>query len=348
MDLHNVKFAEAARVSHDAASAGVKDIMPHIKANDIISLVLACAGGKKKPADAAKELALKYKEPAQKYVRIFCETFAAETIDRYLKESKDSAVVSLSEEGFSHTLIDSSENIAAVVRKYTRKEIDDSALIQTLYKQGIAAVGIPVLKAKGFDTDSLVKSGTEAIKILSGIFSGQNPDVASFISKTPSLAPVPKAVKATAAAPSMVPNVPSTSLCAGELPVGLSCFEYLAGSMTAYSAFTEVYRLLQEALNQASISYDQRVLAEEISRQNIERIRTCREEMDRIVSQYLGRHISAFQSGFRKMDQAILDRDSNGYLRGSTEIQEALGYDVQFRNQDDFDALMDSDDAFHL
>lgn len=347
MDLHNMKFAEAARVSHDTASAGVKDIMPHIKANDIISLVLVCAGGKKKPADAAKELAVKYKEPVQKYVRIFCETFAAETIDRYLKESKDSAAVSLSEQGFSHTLIDSSENIAAVVRKYIRKEIDDSALIQALYKQGIAAVGIPVLKAKGFDTDSLLKSGTEAIKILSGIFSGQNTD-AAFISKTTALAPAPKAVKAVASAPSMASNVPSTSLCAGELPVGLSCFEYLAGSMTAYSAFTEVYRLLQESLDQASLAYDQRILAEEISRQNIERIRTCREEMDRIVSQYLGQHISAFQSGFRKMDQAILDRDSDGYLRGSTEIQEALGYDVQFRNQDEFDALMGSDDAFHL
>jgi|GEM_PF-3379227 len=348
MDLHNMKFAEAARVSHNTASAGVKDIMPHIKAYDIISLVLACAGGKKKPADAAKELAVKYKEPAQKYVRIFCETFAGEMIDRYLKESKDSAVVSLSEQGFSHTLIDSSENIAAVVRKYIRKEIDDSALIQALYKHGIAAVGIPVLKAKGFDTDSLLKSGTEAIKVLSGVFSGQNSDAAASISKTTALAPAPKAVKAAASAPSMVSIVQSASACAGELPVGLSCFEYLAGSMTAYSAFTEVYRLLQEALDQASLAYDQRILAEKISRQNIERIRTCREEMDRIVSQYLGQHISAFQSGFRKMDQAILDRDSNGYLRGNTDIQEALGYDVQFHDQNEFDALMDSDDAFHL
>lgn len=179
MYLHNINLAEAARASHDKASAGVKDIMPHIKANDIIRLLLACAKGTKKPTDAAKELALKYKEPAQKYIQIFCETFAAETIDKYLKGSQDSAAAKLSEGGFSQTLVHSSEKIGVVLRQYIRREISDEALIQTLYEQGVAAVAIPVLKAKGFDTDSLLKSGTEAVKILSGIFSGQNSDAAA-------------------------------------------------------------------------------------------------------------------------------------------------------------------------
>ena len=43
-----------------------------------------------------------------------------------------------------------------------------------------------------------------------------------------------------------------------------------------------------------------------------------------------------------------MDGDIDGYIKGNTEIQSILGYDVQFTSQDEFDALMDSDDAFKL
>jgi len=66
------------------------------------------------------------------------------------------------------------------------------------------------------------------------------------------------------------------------------------------------------------------------------------------VDQYLTQRLTAFDSGFREMDQAILDGDVDGYIRGSVEIQQALGYDVQFTTQEEFDDLMESDFAFKL
>lgn len=312
MNIHDINLTGAVRTSHEKAAADVKDLLPQLKANDIISLVLACAEGKKDPLKAAAELAEKYKEPAQKYVRIFCETFAAETIDQVLKKSDDQAAVSLSGDGFAKVLVSSGEKIGFSVSQYISHEIDDEAFISTLYMHGIFGIGIPILKANGIDTERLMNSTQEASEVLRKSFS-------------------------EAKAPAD-----------GIRMADLYSFQYLAGCMAAYTAFTEVYRLLQQSLSQAELSYDQRILAEEVSRQNITRIRTCREDMDRIVSQYLNEHLASFQSGMQSMDQAILGHDTDGYLRGNIEIQKALGYKMQFSTQDEFDALMDSDEPFHL
>ena len=48
------------------------------------------------------------------------------------------------------------------------------------------------------------------------------------------------------------------------------------------------------------------------------------------------------------MNQALLENDLNGYIRGNAEIQKLLGYDVQFTNQEEFDDLMDSDLSLKL
>ena len=55
-----------------------------------------------------------------------------------------------------------------------------------------------------------------------------------------------------------------------------------------------------------------------------------------------------FNAGIAAMDRAILDGDAQGFIRGNVTIQEILNYHVQFRNQNEFDALMDGDAAFVL
>lgn len=72
------------------------------------------------------------------------------------------------------------------------------------------------------------------------------------------------------------------------------------------------------------------------------------QEIDQIVSDYLFEHAETFNCGIAAMDKAIIDGDINGFIRGNTTIQDILKYDVQFRNEEEFDALMDSDDAFRL
>lgn len=43
------------------------------------------------------------------------------------------------------------------------------------------------------------------------------------------------------------------------------------------------------------------------------------------------------------MQQGIAANDSDCFIRGNVVIQRVLGHEVQFRNQQEFDDLMDSD-----
>ena len=73
-----------------------------------------------------------------------------------------------------------------------------------------------------------------------------------------------------------------------------------------------------------------------------------RAEMSRAVEQYMTEYLDTFSNAFTEMDNAILNNDSNGFIKGNAQIQRLLGHEVQFNSQDEFDTLMMSDDSFKL
>ena len=72
-------------------------------------------------------------------------------------------------------------------------------------------------------------------------------------------------------------------------------------------------------------------------------IRNYRKEMEEMVSGYLTENIRTFNNSFLEMDRAILENDSDGFIRGNVELQKLLGKEVQFTNQKEFDQFMESD-----
>ncbi len=122
----------------------------------------------------------------------------------------------------------------------------------------------------------------------------------------------------------------------------------LSAPVLAFTASVAAYKELRQALDDFEAAKERRIQIEAACMESISMIRQYRIEMEGAVSKYLSSHIDTFESAFSGMDQAILDNDVDGYLKGNVEIQEILGYNVQFRNQDEFDALMDSDDTFKL
>ena len=122
----------------------------------------------------------------------------------------------------------------------------------------------------------------------------------------------------------------------------------LSSPAIGYCATVKAYEMMMKALEDASIAYEHRLLVEEESKKTIELIREYRAEMETAVNRYLNRHYETFEHAFDTMNQALLENDSDGYIRGNVEIQKLLGYDVQFKNQEEFDDLMDSDIALKL
>ncbi len=122
----------------------------------------------------------------------------------------------------------------------------------------------------------------------------------------------------------------------------------MAPQVVAYNGLTAAYKELRKAYEDEQLAYEERIKIEAECARVVEAITRYRMEMEQVVSQYLSEHYDAFEKGFAAMDQAILDNDIDGYIRGNVEIQKVLGYHVQFTSQDEFDELMMSDEAFKL
>lgn len=122
----------------------------------------------------------------------------------------------------------------------------------------------------------------------------------------------------------------------------------MTGATLGYAAATAVYKELATSLKEYELAKEERIRVEAECKEAITLIRQYREEMNQLVEQYLTKNIQTFDEGFKAMDRAIIENDINGFIRGNVEIQELLGREVQYKNQDEFDELMLSDVKFKL
>ena len=119
-----------------------------------------------------------------------------------------------------------------------------------------------------------------------------------------------------------------------------------AAPIMAYQGLMGAYREYSKALDDLRLARESRMRVEAECQRSIEMIRAYRMEAEQRVSEYMNEHLDAFQSGFAAMDQAIIANDPDGYIAGNVQIQQMLGAEIQFTNQEEFDALMDSDEDF--
>lgn len=128
----------------------------------------------------------------------------------------------------------------------------------------------------------------------------------------------------------------------GEKATGVSAL------LVSFYASAAAYKILKESLQDAALMRENRLRIEEECARSVAQMRAYREKMNAAVSDCLYIHGETFNAGIAAMDRAILDGDAQGFIRGNVMIQEILNYHVQFRNQNEFDALMDGDAAFVL
>lgn len=128
----------------------------------------------------------------------------------------------------------------------------------------------------------------------------------------------------------------------GEKATGVSAL------LVSFYASAAAYKILKESLQNAALMRENRLRIEEECARSVAQMRAYREKMNAAVSDCLYIHGETFNAGIAAMDRAILDGNAQGFIRGNVMIQEILNYHVQFRNQNEFDALMDGDAAFVL
>ena len=91
----------------------------------------------------------------------------------------------------------------------------------------------------------------------------------------------------------------------------------------------------------AKLAREARIRIEKECDEAIKYIRQCREEMNRIASQYLSDYQNVFNSAFSDIDSALLSGDIDLFIFGANKITKKLGGTVQYENMNEFESFMD-------
>ena len=132
------------------------------------------------------------------------------------------------------------------------------------------------------------------------------------------------------------------------VPAPLTKLLDATGATFCYEAFENVVNEVADSLKEARAATRERVLIEQQCAEMLAEMMQAREEIRQLTEQYFKEHYETIEAGFSAIDRAILHDDIDGFIQGNTMLQEMLGYQQQFHNMDEFDALMDSDEAFKL
>ena len=118
--------------------------------------------------------------------------------------------------------------------------------------------------------------------------------------------------------------------------------------VAAGRAMVAIVREVSEEAKETELLREKRLLTEEKTELAVERLQEYKTRLAALLDEYLAERLEAFFEGFNLMDEGLAKGNANLVIGGNVVIQRVLGHEIQFTNQDEFDALMDSDDDFVL
>lgn len=128
-------------------------------------------------------------------------------------------------------------------------------------------------------------------------------------------------------------------------PLLLKMSAAMAGSAVGYAAAIAVYREISTSLKEYKLAKEERIAIEAECAEAIKMIKEYRLEIKEQTEKYFEKHFDVISKSFSEMDQALIDGDTSGSIMGNAELVEFLGHTVQFRNKEEFDSFMSSEDA---
>nr|WP_308612658.1 hypothetical protein [uncultured Dialister sp.] len=134
----------------------------------------------------------------------------------------------------------------------------------------------------------------------------------------------------------------------GAVVIPLPVIGSLIGGMVGYMLSGRVFTALSGALASAKLARNERIRIERECGESIRRIQGYRRQLDEIMEKYFKENRKVFDEALGDMVWGLKLGDADGYIHGAGKIIQQLGGKVSFRNMDEFDELMKSDDIIKL
>ncbi len=114
-------------------------------------------------------------------------------------------------------------------------------------------------------------------------------------------------------------------------------------------ASIKVVKTLKESVEDYNEAKEDRIRIQKECEEHIQILTDYRKEFEDNISAYFIDNLTVFDDAFCKLDEAVINNDSDAFIEANAKIQSQLGKeDMQFRSQDEFDGFMSSDDDFKL
>jgi hypothetical protein len=122
----------------------------------------------------------------------------------------------------------------------------------------------------------------------------------------------------------------------------------LLGSMVGYTLCTVVSQGLIGSLKEAKIARKQRIAVEQHCQEVIEQLHAFKKEIDAYSLQYITHKKKVFNDAFQQIETAIGINDIDSYIGGMNTITAENGGKILFKNFNEFDTFMKSDETLKL
>ena len=116
-------------------------------------------------------------------------------------------------------------------------------------------------------------------------------------------------------------------------------FNYVGAGRAAVAVVREV----SDARKEMQLLHEKRLLSEEKAEIFFDQLQEFKEKLEQKVSSYLTEDITCFMEGLDQIQKGLEAGDSDLVIKGNLKIQKQLGHETQFKDQEGFDAFMDSD-----
>jgi hypothetical protein len=134
----------------------------------------------------------------------------------------------------------------------------------------------------------------------------------------------------------------------GTVAIPIPIIGTMIGSMVGYALSSVFYGQLVGSLQEAKIAREERIRIEAECEEAKKMIRKYRAQMEKQVSLYFSDHMEVFHTAFDSIKSLLQVGDIDDYIAGTNAITKKLGGKPQFNTMNEFEALMQSEEAFKL
>ena len=145
-------------------------------------------------------------------------------------------------------------------------------------------------------------------------------------------------------------NMLSASLFAGigQVVIPIPIVGGMLGAMAGYSMSSAMFGILQQAFREEGIAINQRQEQETACAQYVAQMKAYREQFESAINTYFSHEKERFQQAFTGMQDGIKVNDTQWVLDMGNSLIARFGGTVTYKNQEEFDALMVSDESLRI